>query len=512
MSTDHQQYSLENQRAAILEYAAKRGFYIVQTYSDGARSGVLLKTRPGLLRLLSDVMKGEVPFASVLVYDVSRWGRFQDADESAHYEFMCKSAGVFVHYCAEPFANDNSLSSSMMKGLKRIMAGEFSRELGASVFEAGRRAAQLGFKQGGSPGYALRRWLISADGDRKQILARGETKCLQTDRVVLVPGPAEEVECVREIYRLVVEEKRTPFAIAKELNRRGMTNSGREWRHGAVKEILTHPKYTGCNVWGRVSRRLGGAKVAVPKAQWVLRPTAFEPIVDSNVFEKAQRVLAERTCAKSNDELLESLRAVLAAEGKLSSWLLQGVRGAPSAQTCIVRFGSLRRAFELAGYCPPSREAAVQHQRESCRLRQELLDGVQALFPHEVSIVYLPARRKGRLLVDEQFLVDVFICRYSERERCWIIADKNGDRRNMAMVVLLNPDSNDVQELRIVPPLGTKSRLREHDTIMESGKHLFDLSEFCTSARSVANRYRAIWCRELLTSSADYSRTRAEKT
>jgi hypothetical protein len=32
----------------------------------------------------------------------SRWGRFQDADESAHYEFLCKSAGIPVHYCAEP--------------------------------------------------------------------------------------------------------------------------------------------------------------------------------------------------------------------------------------------------------------------------------------------------------------------------------------------------------------------------------------------------------------------------
>jgi len=26
-------------------------------------------------------------------YDVSRWGRFQDADESAYYEFVLKKAG-----------------------------------------------------------------------------------------------------------------------------------------------------------------------------------------------------------------------------------------------------------------------------------------------------------------------------------------------------------------------------------------------------------------------------------
>ncbi|MEO6246527.1 MAG: hypothetical protein ABIQ12_13930 [Opitutaceae bacterium] len=27
-------------------------------------------------------------------YDVSRWGRFQDADESGYYEYICKRAGI----------------------------------------------------------------------------------------------------------------------------------------------------------------------------------------------------------------------------------------------------------------------------------------------------------------------------------------------------------------------------------------------------------------------------------
>jgi hypothetical protein len=55
------------------------------------------------------------------VYDVSRWGRFQDSDEAAHYEFVCKTAGAPVHYCAEMFANDGTLLSTIMKALKRAM-------------------------------------------------------------------------------------------------------------------------------------------------------------------------------------------------------------------------------------------------------------------------------------------------------------------------------------------------------------------------------------------------------
>jgi len=115
MSTEHQQYSVENQCAAILQYAESHGFEVVRTYSDAARSGVVLRSRPGLRQLLQDVVNGPQAYRAILVYDVSRWGRFQDSDESAHYEFLCKSAAVPVHYCAETFANDSSLPSLIMK-------------------------------------------------------------------------------------------------------------------------------------------------------------------------------------------------------------------------------------------------------------------------------------------------------------------------------------------------------------------------------------------------------------
>ena len=91
-------------------------------------------------------------------------GRFQDTDESAHYEFLCKAAGVPVHYCAESFANDGTLSSLLMKTLKRGMAAEYSRELSAKVLAGQKRLACLGFKQGGVPGYGLRRMLVASDG------------------------------------------------------------------------------------------------------------------------------------------------------------------------------------------------------------------------------------------------------------------------------------------------------------------------------------------------------------
>lgn len=315
MSTEHQQYSIENQAAAIQSYAHKQGFVIIKTYCDKATSGVLFSKRPGLSLLLKDVISGNVAYKVVLVYDVSRWGRFQDSDEAAHYEFVCKQAGIPVHYCAETFANDGSLPSTVMKALKRAMAAEFSRELGVKVFAAEKHWAELGFKQGGSAGYALCRLMISADGTKKQLLAKGEVKCLQSDRVVLVPGAPDEVACVREMYRLVAEERRTPFDVTRELNRRGFTHRGAKWRHQTVYRILTNPKYAGYNVWNRTSRRLGGPQIRVPGSRWVIKPDAFEPVVDPRMFREAQHILAQRTRCRSDKQVIKSLRELLAASG-----------------------------------------------------------------------------------------------------------------------------------------------------------------------------------------------------
>jgi DNA invertase Pin-like site-specific DNA recombinase len=103
----------------------------------------------------------------VLVYDVSRWGRFQDVDESAYYEYICKRANVSIHYCAEQFENDGSLSSSLLKTIKRTMAGEYSRELSVKVFAGQCRLIERGFRQGGPAGYGLRRQNKSTDSRLK---------------------------------------------------------------------------------------------------------------------------------------------------------------------------------------------------------------------------------------------------------------------------------------------------------------------------------------------------------
>src|SRR5579863_6148817 len=84
MSTEHQQYSIDNQSEAISRYAQEHQMELVRTYVDVGKSGLTIGNRAGLKQLIDDVESGSPGYTAILVYDVSRWGRFQDADESAY--------------------------------------------------------------------------------------------------------------------------------------------------------------------------------------------------------------------------------------------------------------------------------------------------------------------------------------------------------------------------------------------------------------------------------------------
>lgn len=352
MSTEHQKYSTENQAEIIAQYAARRGFEIVKTYEDSGKSGLRLDGRLSLQQLIADVRGGQTDFKAILVYDVSRWGRFQDADESAYYEFICREAGIAVQYCAEQFENDGS-SATIIKSMKRAMAGEYSRELSVKVFTGQCRLIRLGFRQGGAAGFGLRRYLVDEHRQPKAVLNHGEQKSLQTDRVVLRPGPPEEIEVVRRLYRMFVVQRRTETEIAAALNDEGiLTDLGRPWTRGTVHQVLTNEKYIGNNVYNRASFKLKAKRVLNTPDMWVRGDGAFEAIVERDFFDAAQRIIQERSRRFTDEELLGRLSALLVEKGWLSGLVIDEVEDMPSSSTFRHRFGSLVRAYQLVGYAP----------------------------------------------------------------------------------------------------------------------------------------------------------------
>jgi DNA invertase Pin-like site-specific DNA recombinase len=377
MSTEHQQYSTENQADVLREYGEKRGIEIVRTFSDSGKSGLRIEGRDGLKSLLDLVQNGRPDFSIILVYDVSRWGRFQDADESAYYEYICKRAGISIHYCAEQFENDGSSFANIVKGVKRTMAGEYSRELSAKVFKGQCKLVELGFRQGGAAGYGLRRLLIDQAGKPKTKLEPGEQKSIQTDRVVLVAGPVEECTVVRRIYRLFVHEGRTEGEIAAELARTGVPGElDRTWTRGMVRQVLTSEKYIGNNVYNHVSFKLKQKRVHNPPDMWVRCDAAFDPIVEEADFLAARAIILERHSNLSDVELLARLRALAIGQGRLSGVIIDETDGMPSAATYRHRFGSLVRAYELIDYVPDRDLSFLETNRRLRLLHPTIIEDV----------------------------------------------------------------------------------------------------------------------------------------
>lgn len=382
MSTEHQQYSTDNQSSAIRRYAEQRGYEIVRTYADEGKSGLNIGGRQALQQLLEDVESGRAEFSALLVYDVSRWGRFQDPDEAASYELRCRRAGVQVHYCAEQFENDGSIGSSIIKTVKRAMAGEYSRELSVKVFAGQANLIRLGFRQGGVPGFGLRRMLLDQSGQEKGLLGQGEHKSIATDRVILVPGPEDEVAIVREVYQLFVEGGQTEREIADDLNGRGiLTDLGRPWTRGSIHQLLINEKYIGNNVWARTSCKLKGAHVRNDPGDWIRADAAFAGIVTPDMFDAAQAVVSQRSARLTDAEMLDQLTEIFRRNGYLSSLIIDETEDCPSSSSFRSRFGSLLRAYTLVGFSPDHDYRYLETNRKLRAMYpgiiEEVLDGIE---------------------------------------------------------------------------------------------------------------------------------------
>lgn len=393
MSTDHQKYSTENQLEVIQRYAEQRALEICRIYEDSGRSGLKVEGRDGLQRLMSDVQAQTPDFEAILVYDVSRWGRFQDADEGAYYEHLCSRAGIRVHYCGEQFDNDGSIGSILLKNVKRVMAGEYSRELSVKVFAGQCRLVELGFRQGGPAGYGLRRQLIDENRSPKGELQRGDRKSLQTDRVVLTLGPRDEIDQVLRIYSMFVDEGLSEPEIASRLNGEGLlTDLKRLWSRSSVHQVLTNEKYIGNNVFNRVSFKLKQKRVVNSPETWVRAEGVYPSLISRALFERARSIIDARSNHYSDEQLLSMLQTVLDQEGSLSGVVIDERADMPSSSIYRYRFGSLIRAYRLIGYIPERDYQFIEINRHIREAYPQVIHDVVAGFE----------RAGGRVARDEE--------------------------------------------------------------------------------------------------------------
>jgi DNA invertase Pin-like site-specific DNA recombinase len=293
-STQLQDASIEDQLSTVrteMSVLGLTGFVAPPFVDDGLRGHD--ESRPGLLAILEYVrthpnrVERNSEFIPILVYDVSRFGRFDDPKKIFSYFVEIERYGYEFYSVTERIRSRGNIADWVQLIIRSEQAGQYSVDLSKYGLRTGCELATKGWWPGGQAPYGFDRVSYGQDGKPKyryrsnpdrtvskytfdghllEVLPAVEIKGkkrsaysdkLRADRVKLVPGDAKVVEIVRSIFVRYAQERKGLRKIASELNSRGIPppggRGGRKWLLSTVRSILTNPGYKGSLVYGRRS-------------------------------------------------------------------------------------------------------------------------------------------------------------------------------------------------------------------------------------------------------------------
>lgn len=322
---DRQENSVAIQREHTMGFAKTHNIEIIHEEADEGESG-LSADRPGFQRLFDEWIKNSTApaFDYVFVYDVSRWGRFQDQNEAAYYEYTCKQYGKKVIYVTQGFPKEEEqLIFNLQTTMGRYMAAEYSRQLSSKVFHGCVKVSEQGFSAGGQPPYGMSRMLLDTDKKPVRKLKKGEWKSISNERVTFAPADDETSEVVKEMFSMLIDKWESPQTIAEILNERGIkTAQGKKWQSTGVLHILINEIYTGTRIYNKTWGRLKNKHRRNPRSEWVIQPHAFPGIIPTELFNAAQDRLYWLMPSKWQKGKYVISRARLDLQAKISALLI----------------------------------------------------------------------------------------------------------------------------------------------------------------------------------------------
>ncbi len=349
-STDRQEQSIGDQRAAVRRWADEHGYEIAREFIDDSISGTSADERPAFQNMIADAQRGE--FKAVIVWNSDRFSR-GDITETEYHRYLLRKAGVVVLSVTEDFLGRDGIDGDVLRTVRQFQNRQFSVSLAQNTLRGQLSAVMAKSDPGRAPPFGYDREVAAPDGsvmfrirfcpgrvrevyDKDSKLqacyAKGQSlkKPGKQCRARLVLSDPQRVQVVKDIFRMCLDG--VGFAsIAADLNARGIPAPCQDhWNFTTVKAILENPTYCGCLVWNRRTeakffrlqngrteerrRQASEAKVVkTPKADWIVIPDSVPAIIPKEDWEKVQVLVAKRR------------RAVGGAGHRNRRWLLTGV-------------------------------------------------------------------------------------------------------------------------------------------------------------------------------------------
>lgn len=268
--------SFENQVRYFREYiSSHEGWELTEIYSDEGRSGTSVKGREGFRRMISDAERGM--FDRIITKEISRFAR-NTVDALIYVrKLRCLGIGVtFIGDGIDTLLPEGELRLTMISGI----AQEESRRTSERVKWGQKRRMEQGIVFGRDMlGYRV-------SGGKLQITEA-------------------EAETVRYIFGMYINSGLGVRSIAGRLNAEGISpKCGQVWSGAAVRRILKNEKYAGDLIQGKsfTEDHLTHRRVRCRDADrlTVIRDH-HEGIISREIFDKAQRLMQERTHVSSGE-------------------------------------------------------------------------------------------------------------------------------------------------------------------------------------------------------------------
>lgn len=288
MSTDRQEASPGQQRAAIAAHARKQGYAVAHEYADLGVSGDNVSKRPQFRQMIAAAEAGT--FDRIVVYDRSRFGRF-DSIDFGKWVAPLREAGVELETLDTGVENWDDFGGRVIGMVAQEGKHQFLTDLSRATLRGKIAKVSEGRGYCGPTPYGYTR--------RTTVQGRNRVSQLEVD--------PQTAAIVRDIFNAYTQPGASLSAVAAMLNVRAVptARTGQRWRRNAVERILRNEVYMGDAVWGRrqkgryhgrqgteVVRRKRGSKTTYVDP--IVHRDAVPPIVSRDQWATAQKLLAER--------------------------------------------------------------------------------------------------------------------------------------------------------------------------------------------------------------------------
>ncbi len=290
-SREEDSESIQNQKSMLITYAMERGWEIYSIYSDDDYTGSD-RSRPEFNRMLADAEEGKINI--VLCKSQSRFSReLEIVEKYIHGYFLLWNVRFVSVVDNADTALRGNKKARQINGLINEWYLEDMSESIKSVLDDKR---SKGLHIGSAAVYGYKK-----DPERKGHIVIDEPAAKVVHEIFeMFAAGYGKTQIARELNR---REIPSPFQykfLAGEYGEKERENTGKYahlWRYHSVDNILQNEMYIGNMVQGKsgtVSYKMK-KKYYRPKDQWFVVERTHEPVIEQDLWEKAQILLRERS-------------------------------------------------------------------------------------------------------------------------------------------------------------------------------------------------------------------------